>query len=78
MKIHTTIGVYFNGDFKINGVLPEHLKSHIEYNKNMRFGRALLVDGKVVHLGYYNESDRKRLEEKFKHIKVDRDTKPYV
>jgi hypothetical protein len=28
--IHTTIGLYKNGDYKINGVLPEHLKEHID------------------------------------------------
>jgi hypothetical protein len=78
MRIHTTISVYLNGDYKTNGVREDLLESHIEYNKTMRFGRALLVDGKVVHLGYYNESDRKILEKKFKHVKVDKDTQPYV
>jgi len=75
--IHTTIGVYLSGHYKTNGVTDENLESHIEYNKTMRFGRALLVDGKVVHLGYYNESDREMLEERFKDIKIDKDTAPY-
>lgn len=78
MKIHTTIGVYPNGDYKTNGVREDLLESHIEYNKTMRFGRALLVDGKVVHLGSYEESNRKTLEKKFKHVKVDKDTQPYI
>lgn len=76
--IHTTIGVYLNGDYKVNGVKTENLESHIEYNKEMRFGRALLVDGKVVHLGYYKESDRTTLEEKFKNVIITKDTAPYV
>ena len=77
MKIHTTIGVYLNGYYKINGVREDLLEEHIEYNKVARFGRALLVDSKVVHLGYYKEEDRKTLEDKFKDIKIDKDTQPY-
>lgn len=50
-KIHTTIGIYPNGEYKTNGVLPEHLESHIEYNKTYRFGRALVVDNEVVYKG---------------------------
>lgn len=78
MKIYTTVGVYLNGDYKTNGVTPENIESHIEYNKTWRFGRALLVDGKVVHTGYYNESDIPMLEEKFGKIKIEKDTQPYV
>lgn len=51
MKIHHTRGVYSNGDFKDNAVLAEHLEGHIEYNKTMRFGRALFVDGVLVYRG---------------------------
>ena len=76
--IHTTVGIYLNGDHKTNGVIPENLESHIEYNKTYRYGRALLVDGKVVHLGYYSESDREELERKFGHIKILKHTAPYV
>jgi len=49
--IHTTIGLYPNGDTKINGVDSAHLEGHIEYNKQFRFGRALFVDGKLVYKG---------------------------
>jgi len=75
--IHTTIGVYRNGDYKVNGVDSEWLESHIEYNKENRWGRALLVDGKVVYLGDYKESEREDLEARFKDIKVTIDTRPY-
>lgn len=64
--IHTTIGLYANGEFKINGVKPEHLEDHIEYNKTMRFGRALFVDGKCVHKGYHNENNIKSFEDMIK------------
>ncbi len=50
-KIHTTVGLYPSGDWKKNGVLPEHLENHIQYNKEARPGRALIVDGKCVHKG---------------------------
>jgi hypothetical protein len=75
--IHTTIGVYLSGDYKVNGVKSENLKNHIEYNKTARFGRALLVDGKVVYRGSYKEEDIPLLEERFKDIKVYKDTAPY-
>jgi len=75
--IHTTVGVYLNKTYKVNGVREEFLKEHIEFNKTHRFGRALLVDGKVEYLGYFNESDRETLEREFGHIKQTVDTQPY-
>lgn len=54
-KIHHTRGVYSNGEYKDNAVLHEHLPDHIQYNKDFRPGRALLVDGVVVHNGYLND-----------------------
>lgn len=60
LNVHTTVGVYNNNDFVINGVAPEHLKYHIEYNQKMRFGRALFVDGVCVNKGYL---DDKRIKE---------------
>lgn len=50
-KIHTTIGLYPDNSFKMNGVRPEDLESHIQYNKEFRPGRALFVDGKCVYKG---------------------------
>ena len=38
--IVTTIGVYPNSEYKINGVEEQDLKEHIKYNKLWRFGRA--------------------------------------
>ena len=62
--IHTTIGLYPNGDFKINGVRPEDLKDHIEYNKQHRWGRALFVDGKCVHNGYLSDEEIKKFQDR--------------
>ena len=76
-KIHTTVGVYLNGDYKANGVIEANLDYHIHYNKTYRFGRALLVDGKVEYLGYFKESDIPMLEEKYGKIKIEKNTQPY-
>lgn len=52
---HVTIGVNSNDSYTVNIVRPEHLENHIEYNKIMRFGRALFVDGKCVYEGYLSD-----------------------
>jgi hypothetical protein len=49
--IHTTIGVYPNGDYKTNGVSSENLAVHIWYNISMRPGRTLYVDGALIYKG---------------------------
>lgn len=49
--IHTTIGLYPNGEFKVNGVKSENLTDHINYNINMRPGRALILDTFVIYEG---------------------------
>lgn len=64
--IHTTVGLYANGEYKINGVLPEHLEAHITYNKTYRWGRSLFVDGKCVYNGYQSDEDVKAFEDKIK------------
>lgn len=78
-KIHTTIGIYPNGSFKTNGVSEKNLEQHIEYNKTMRFGRALLVDGEIIHYGSFNKRDLNKLieENNFKQFKINTDTAPY-
>jgi len=79
-SIHLTIGIYRDGSYKWNGVSSEHLANHIEYNKNMRFGRALIVDWKIVHLGYLTEDTLNEFIKKHKPTwqmpKID--TAPYV
>lgn len=77
--IHTTIGVYPNGTFKINGVKPEHLKNHIEYNRKNRWGRALFVDGKCEYNGCLSNEEVRDFEERIKreNLKADKCTAPY-
>ena len=67
---HITIGVYSNGSYKVNIVRPEHLLHHIEYNKKMRFGRALFVDGKCEYAGYLSEEKTKEWEEKISRMNI--------
>lgn len=55
--LHKTYGVYFNRSWKRNAVHPNDLAGHIEYNKFWRFGRALIVDGVVVHTGYFKQEE---------------------
>ena len=68
---HITIGVYKNGDYKVNVVREEHLESHIEYNKTMRFGRGLFVDGECLNQGYLDDNEVKEWTEKIKEISKD-------
>jgi hypothetical protein len=78
--IHTTIGVYANGDRKTNGVPSEDLATHIWYNLKFRPGRAFFVDGICLNNGYLHEDRIAELEKEFKEnpIKIERDTAPYI
>lgn len=80
--IHTTIGIYPNGECKTNGVPSECLAGHIWYNINYRRGRALIVDGHLIHDGCHkHESDTCKMFiqtlERLKDFKHDKDTAPY-
>lgn len=59
--VHTTIGVYKNSDYKINGVLPEDLVKHIKYNMLTRYERALIVDGEIKYLANWKEENLEKL-----------------
>jgi len=79
--IHTTVGLYANGSFKINGVLPEHLDDHIQYNIDYRPGRSFFVDGKCMNKGYHTDKEIKEFEERIKNdikFKAVKCTVPYV
>lgn len=67
---HISIGVYASGKSVVNIVRPEHLEHHIEYNKTMRFGRALFVDGVCEHAGYLSEKKTKEWEEKISRMSI--------
>lgn len=80
MKNHVTIGVYNNETFKVNIVKPDDLEGHIEYNMQMRFGRALFVDGKCVYSGYLNDEKIARWTEKISKMNFDtsKSSEPYI
>lgn len=72
MENHVTIGVYINGECKINIVPPEDLHEHVSYNLRNRFGRALFVDGKCLYNGgYMTEQDTAGWEKKIAAMKID-------
>lgn len=52
---YVTIGVYSNDSYKVNIVRPEDIEGHIAYNKKMRFGRALFVNGVCEYKGYLTD-----------------------
>lgn len=77
--IHTTIGVYPDGSYKVNGVSSKNIESHISYNKLYRCGRVLIVDGEIVHKGTLKPE---YLTELLKRIPIDKikmyhDSEPY-
>lgn len=76
--IHLTVGVYKNGDYKTNGVDTKDLENHIEYNKTLRFGRALFVDGECVNAGYLNVEEVAEWTAKIKEFPIPKQcTAPY-
>lgn len=77
--IHTTIGIYPNGSYKVNGVAPEDLAAHIEYNKTFRPGRVLVVDGEVIHGGCLKPEYLQPLLDRvpIANIKMEKCTAPY-
>ena len=62
--IHTTVGVYNDKTYKVNGVKSEHLAEHIKYNLDLRPGRALVVDGQCLNGGYIGEEEALKIASK--------------
>lgn len=77
--MHYTVGVYSNGQFKVNVVADEHLDDHIDYNKTFRFGRGLFLDGKCIHQGYLSGEQVKNWEDRISKMDIDlsKPTIPY-
>lgn len=76
-KVHTTIGIYPNGDFKTNGVSTEHLQTHIDYNLTYRPGRALVVDNKIIYNGQVSQSVIDEVIKKNQNLKYSQSTAPH-
>jgi hypothetical protein len=79
-SISTTIGVYPNGDMKLNGVIASNLAKHIAYNKETRPGRALFVDGKCRLSGNLTRQQIVEYEKLFQSdakYTLHKDTQPY-
>jgi len=68
---HISVGVYASGNHVVNIVRDEHIIDHIEYNKLMRPGRALFVNGECLNTGYLNSEEVKKWKDKIKGINID-------
>lgn len=66
--MYITIGIYPSKNYKTNIIAPEDLEAHIEYNKTMRPGRLLYVDGKRVYNGQVKEERLTEYDELAKQI----------
>ena len=74
---HTTIGLYPNGNYVVNGVDSKNLANHINYNIKLRPGRALIVDTFVIYEGIgCKDILNAKIKELIK-IKITEDTAPY-
>lgn len=51
MKNHLALGIYSNKSYKYNVVRDEDLENYIAYNKTLRPGRLIYVNGKRVYDG---------------------------
>ncbi|HDR7922706.1 TPA: hypothetical protein QCY49_000691 [Bacillus paranthracis] len=67
---HVSIGVYNNETHVVNIVPDYNLEKHIEYNKIMRFGRALFIDGECVHTGYLSDKKIETWSNKIKEMDI--------
>jgi hypothetical protein len=76
---NVTVGVYASGNFKTNIVKPEHLEHHLRYNKELRPGRALFLNGTCVQQGYLSDEEVKVWEEKIEGMTFNRSvsSQPY-
>lgn len=51
-RINHSRRIYNSNDVVDNHVAYDHLDDHIRYNKEMRFGTALFINGVCVNRGY--------------------------
>lgn len=80
-NIFSSVGVYPNGDYKVNGVSEANIMDHIEYNKKYRPGRALFIEGYCYNKGGLTEDEviewNKRIMKNREAYWLDVDTQPY-
>lgn len=66
--------VYNNGEYVDNGVALEDLDNHIEYNKTMRFGTALFINGVCVNRGYLTKKRCNDIEAELARLQIEMKT----
>lgn len=80
-KIYTTVGVYGDQSYVVNGVRIKDLPEHVKYNINHRIGRALFVDGICIHHGFLTIPEVLKWEQKIANdpeFTLEVDTAPYM
>lgn len=75
--IHTTVGLYPNGDHKSNGVESENLAEHIRYQR-FRPGRTFYVDGVEINEGNATQETKDKFLTTLESIVYTKDTQPYI
>jgi hypothetical protein len=77
--LHTTVGIYSDGSFKLNCVPSKDIVAHIQYNLKMRFGRALILDSFPIYRGYFSlpELNSRLKDIEIINIKLDKPSKQY-
>lgn len=80
-KIYTTVGVYGNGDYVVNGVHIKDISEHVKYNINTRTGRALFVQGICIYHGFLPPTEVQKWEQRIQsnpeEFELTEETKPY-
>jgi len=80
-NIFSSVGIYPNGSYKVNGVSKVNITDHIEYNKTYRPGRALFIEGICHNKGSLTEAEviewSDRIMEDKETFWRDVDTQPY-
>jgi len=75
--IHHSAAYYANGSFVINGVKSANLAGHIKYNRIMRPGRSLFINGLCVLPGYLEPAQTEAIETRLAGVTISKDTAPY-
>lgn len=80
-NIYTTVGVYGNGEYVVNGVDIKDVSDHVKYNINTRTGRALFIEGVCIYHGFLPPTEVLKWEQKIQSdpetFTAQETTKPY-
>lgn len=75
---HASVRIYANGDIVTNVVAEKDLEVHIWYNRNMRPGCSLFIDGEIKSEGCVTKECLERQREKVKSIRINLNQSPTI